>query len=174
MSAFFDDYDDELYDRRRPSWREIDRRRDRSGYARVREKVEKEGPDKALERSRWLKEKYLKEVEKLFSGKKASPEQEKALKKLKNAYGTKRFTRVAREYVEAYGLPEEWNLLLLLLEAQDEDLVCRTLEFLKEQAAEKSPLERQGFLAKVRSLTLISENPRVKGCAEKILAEMGA
>jgi len=174
MSVVFDDYDDELYDRRRPSWRELDRRRDRSGYARMREKLEKESPGKAIERSSWLKGKYLKEVEKLFSGKKGSPEHEKALKKLKNAYGTKRFTRVAREYVEAYGLPEDWSTLLLLLEAEDEDLVCRTLEDLRTRAAGKSPLERQGFLAKVRSLTLISESPRIKSCAEKVLAEMGA
>ncbi|QJA05375.1 hypothetical protein FVE67_00585 [Thermosulfurimonas marina] len=173
MSVAFDDYDDELYDRRRPSWRELDRRRDRSGYARVREKQEKESPGKTIERSSWLKGKYLKEVEKLFSGKKGSPEHEKALKKLKNAYGTKRFTRVAREYVENYGLPEDWNTLLLLLEAEDEELVCQALEDLKAQAGEKSPLERQGFIAKVRSLTLISESPRIKTCAEKILSEMG-
>jgi len=173
MSVVFDDYEDDYYEKR-PSWREIDRRRDRSPHARLREKRERETARKATQRSNWLKEKYLREVEKLFSGKKASPEHEKALKKLQNAYGTRRFTKTARDYVKEYGLPEDWNTLILLLEANDEKLVCETLESLSRMAPERSPIERQGFLAKVRSLLLVTESARVKACAEKILAEAGA
>ncbi len=172
MSVVFDDYDDEYYERR-PSWREIDRRRDRSPHTRLREKHERQGLEKTLARSSWLKEKYLREVEKLFSGKKGTPEHEKALKKLQNAYGTRRFTKVARDYVREYGLPEDWSTLLLLLEVSDENLICETLESLRRLAPERSPIERQGFLAKVRSLLLVTESARVRACAEKILAEAG-
>ncbi|WP_297057086.1 hypothetical protein [Thermosulfurimonas sp.] len=173
MSVSFDDHEDDYY-QRRPSWREIDRRRDRSLHSRIKEKYERTDSEKAIQRSGWLKEKYLREVEKLFSGKKGSPEHEKALKRLQNAYGTKRFTRAAREYVREYGLPEEWNLLLLLLEAEDEKVVCEAMESLSRRLPERSPIERQGFLAKIRSLLLVNENPRIRACAERILAEVGA
>ncbi len=172
MSVVFDDYEDDYYSRR-PSWREIDRLRDRSSHARLREKREKNSPEKAIQRSSWLKEKYLREVEKLFAGKKGTPEHEKALKRLKNAYGTKRFSKVAREYVKNYGLPEDWNTLLLLLEAGDEEIVCQAMEKLARCASERSPLERQGFQAKVRTLSLLSENTRIKERAQKVLEEMG-
>lgn len=173
MSVVFDDFEDDYY-ARRPSWREIDRRKDRSLYSRVREKREKETVQEDINRSSWLKEKYLKEVEKLFAGKKGQPEHEKALKRLKNAYGTQRFTRVAREYVKSYGLPEDWNTLLLLLEAKDGAIVCEALEALAKLVPEKGPLERQGFLAKVRTLSLTSENSRVKRTAQKILEELSS
>ena len=173
MSVVFDEYDDDYYERR-PSWREIDRRRDRSSHTRLKERHERESTQRALTRSGWLKEKYLKEVEKLFSGKKGTPEHEKALKKLQNAYGTKRFTKAARDYVKEYGLPEDWNTLILLLEVNDEKLICDTLESLSRLAPERSPIERQGFLAKVRSLLMVTESTRVRACAEKILAEAGS
>lgn len=173
MSVIFDDFDDDHY-AKRPSWREIDRLRDRSLHARLREKRERETVQKSIDRSAWLKEKYLKEVEKLFAGKKGKPEHEKALKRLKNAYGTQRFTKVAREYVKAYGLPEDWNTLLLLLEARDETIVCEAMEALAKVAPEKGPLERQGFQAKVRTLNLMSENEKIKRTARKILEELSA
>ena len=173
MSVGFDDFEDDRY-AKRPSWREIDRRRDRGLYTRLREKREREEGPKSVNRSPWLKEKYLKEVEKLFSGKKGQPEHEKALKRLKNAYGTRRFTKVAREYVKAYGLPEDWNTLLLLLEAKDEGVVCETMEALARLTSKKSLLERQGFRAKLKTLSLTSENEKIKQTAKKLLEELSA
>lgn len=173
MSVGFDDYDDDYYSRR-PSWREIDRRKDQSLHRRLKEKREKESAPKAIQQSEWLKEKYLKEVEKLFAGKKGQPGYEKALKKLQNAYGTPRFNKVARDFVKEYGLPEEWNLLLLFLEAKESQLVSEALEVLIKLYPERSPLEKQGFQAKVRTLSLVSDSEAIKQKAKKILEEISS
>ncbi len=173
MSVVFDDYEEDYY-RRRPSWREIDRMKDRSGFSRVKEKRERESSLKKVERSSWLKEKYLKEVEKLFSGKKKSPDQQKALKRLQNAYGTKRFQKVAKEYVKEYGMPEDWNTLILLLEAGDDEIVCEAIEVLAKSFQEKGPIEQQGFQAKLRTLSMVSESELVKRTAKRVLEELEA
>ena len=160
------------YDDERPSWREIDRLRDRSPHTKRRKSSESE-LEKAL-RSKWLKERYLKEVEKLFSGKKASAEHDKALKAIHKAYGTNRFNRTVKKYVEEYGLPEDWGTLILLLDHKDPQIVCQALEALKALYPEKGLVEKQGFLSKARVLAMTARKEEVREAAQLVLDEIEA
>jgi len=160
------------YDDERPSWREIDRLRDRSPHTRRRESSKSE-LEKALD-SKWLKERYLKEVEKLFSGKKGSPEHDKALKAIHKAYGTNRFNRTVKKYVEEFGLPEDWGTLILLLDTKDAGIVCQALEALKALYPEKGLVEKQGFLSKARVLALTARKEEIREAAQLVLEELEA
>jgi len=160
------------HDDERPSWREIDRLRDRSPHTRRRERSESH-LEKAL-RSKWLKERYLKEVEKFFSGKKGSEEHEKALKAIHRAYGTNRFNRAVKKYIEEYGLPEDWGTLILLLDHKDPGIVCQALEALKNLYPQKGLVEQQGFVSKTRVLAMTARQEEVREAAQSILEEIQA
>lgn len=159
------------YDDERPSWREIDRRRDRSPHTRSRQKETQ--VERAL-KSKWLKERYLKEVEKLFSGKKGSEEHDKALSRIHKAYGTNRFNKAVKDYVKEYGLPEDWGTLILLLDHREEEIVCQALKALKGLYPSKGPVEQQGFLSKVRVLSMTAKSERVQEEALAVLDELQA
>ncbi len=161
-------YDDE---RERPSWREIDRMRDRSPHTRRRR--EETQVERAL-KSKWLKERYLKEVEKLFAGKKGTKEHEKALERIHRSYGTNRFTKAVRDYVKEYGLPEDWGTLILLLDHRDEEIVCEALKALKGLYASKGPVEQQGFMSKVRVLSMTAKSEKIQEEALAVLEELQA
>jgi len=161
-------YDDE---RERPSWREIDRLKDRSPHTRRRERSQTE-VEKAL-KSKWLKERYLKEVEKLFAGKKGTKEHEKALAQVHKTYGTNRFHKAVRNYVKEYGFPEDWGTLILFLDHRDTEIVCQALTALKELYPEKGRVERQGFISKVRILSMTAKADEVRDTALHVLHELG-
>ncbi len=161
-------YDDE---KERPSWREIDRLRDRSPHTRRRR--EETQVERAL-KNKWLKERYLKEVEKLFAGKKGTREHEKALEKIHKSYGTNRFNKAVKDYVKEYGLPEDWGTLILLLDHRDEEIVCGALRALKKLYPGKGPVEQQGFMSKVRVLSMTAKSEKVQEEALAVLDELQA
>ncbi len=159
-------YDDE---RQRPSWREIDKMRDRSPHTRSR-KDETE-LEKAL-KDRWMKERYLKEVEKLFAGKKGTKDHDKALARIHKSYGTNRFNKAVRDYVKEYGLPEDWSTLILLLDHRDDKIVCEAMQALKAIYPSKGPLEQQGFISKIKVLSMTAKSAKVQEEAMVLLEEL--
>ena len=83
------DYDDE-----RPSWREIDKRRDRSSHVRE-EKQER----KTQAGDRWNTGRHKEALEKLFKGEKGTLEHEKLYNKIHKSYGTSTFLPAIQKYV---------------------------------------------------------------------------
>src|SRR5512140_3463771 len=98
-------------ERERPSWREIDQRRDRSGGQRParQAKVPKQQAEK-------VRLEALAQAEALLKGKRVRPEYQTALRKLEEKHGTKQFAVYAKKFLEEYGLPEEWGALTRLLD----------------------------------------------------------
>ncbi len=90
-------------DRERPSWREIDQRRDGSRH---RAPATTRVPKKQAE---MIRKQALAQAEALFKGKRARPEYQTDLKKLEASYGSKKFLGLAKKFLEEYGLPEEWG-----------------------------------------------------------------
>jgi hypothetical protein len=164
MTASRDDGDD---NRERPSWREIDQRRDRSGGRR--EPAAPKIPKKQAEKVRQL---ALRQAEALFQGKRARPEYQKALKELEGAHGTKKFAGLARKFVADYGLPVEWGALNLLLDSPETAVVLEVLTAMSGQWEGRSRVEQQGFGGRLRVLALTSRDQEVRGLAEDLLAKL--
>jgi hypothetical protein len=143
---------------RKRSWKEIDRKRDRSRSAR-KKKDERSNLERALEDPR-MKERYLKEAEKLFMGPKGRPQHSKDLMAIHESYGRAKFLSTVRHYVDTYGMPD------------DSELVCKAIEALCELVGEKSLVERKGFESKLRVLSLTSRDPEIRETAEIQLTEL--
>ena len=155
-------------EREKPSWRDIDRKRDRSRHV---SRDEQSQSEKSL-RSTWAKEQYLKEVDKLFQGKKGSKEHKAALNAIHNHYGTSKFASSVRKYLKKYGIPDDWSTLMLLLDYKDDEVLVQVIDALKDIAPERSRVERQGFKAKLEILAITASSSTIISLAEKVSREL--
>jgi hypothetical protein len=151
-------------ERERPSWREIDQKRDRPGAF----KAEKR-PRQPQKQAELVRQQALKQAEALFKGKRARPEYRAALRQLEGFHGTKKFMAGAKKFLAEYGLPEEWGVLNLLLDYSDPGVVEEVLKVMGAQAASHSRVEQQGFKGKVRILALTSPHSGLRAAAQELL-----
>ena len=148
------------------SWREIDRRRDRSSYAPKEAPEHRERPSR---RSEWIKKQYRKEADKLFLGKKGTKKHQKALDEIERTYGTDQFDPTVRSYLDEYGLPSDWNTLSLLLDYSDAEKIPEVMTAMKNLHDSRTALEKQGFKAKLEILAMTTSNGDLRDLAEEIL-----
>ncbi len=155
-------------DEDKPSWREIDRKKDRSPYA------PKEAPEERerSRRSEWVMKKYRKEADKLFMGKKGTKKHQKAHNDIDRYHGTDQFEAAVKDYLEQYGLPEDWSTLSLLLDYSDPQMVLQALTAMKDLYETRSLIEKQGFKAKVDILAMTSSDSDLRDFAEELLKSL--
>jgi hypothetical protein len=151
-------------DRERPSWREIDQRRDGT---RRREKAAPRVPKKQAE---MIRKQALAQAEALFKGKRGRPEYQAALKQLEAGHGSKKFAALAKKFLEEYGLPEEWGALTRFLDYGDPGVVVSVLQAMAGRVESRSQVEKQGFKGRLQVMLLTDPHPEVRGCAQEILS----
>jgi hypothetical protein len=153
-------------DRERPSWREIDQRRDGT---RRREKAKPRVPKKQAE---MIRKQALAQAEALFKGKRGRPEYQKALKQLEASHGTKKFPPMAKKFLEEYGLPEEWGALTRFLDYDDPGVVTEVLQAMADQVDSRSQVEKQGFKGRLQVMVLTNPHQEVRDRAQEILSHL--
>lgn len=157
------DYDDD----ERPSWREIDKRRDRSSHVKQ-EKQEKNQPGA----DRWNTGRHKKALERLFMGEKGTIEHEKLYKKIHKSYGSPTFLSTVQQYVEQYGPPDDTSTLLLLLDTKDVAVMLLTMEKLQQVYAKVSAREKEDIRRKLSILALTDRSADIKEKASEIGAQL--
>jgi hypothetical protein len=153
-------------ERERPSWREIDQRRDGSRHR------AKAPPPVPKVQAELMRKQALAQAEALFKGKRARPEYQTELKKLEAGHGSKKFPALAKNFLEEYGLPEEWGALTRLLDYDDPTAVAEVLQAMAGQVSTRSRVEKQGFKGRLQVLALTSPYPEVRRRAEEILGNL--
>jgi len=151
-------------DRERPSWREIDQRRDGSRHR------AKAPPPVPKAQAESIRQQALAQAEALFKGKRARPEYQADLKKVEAGHGSKKFPVLAKKFLEEYGLPEEWGALTRFLDYDDPAVVAEVLQAMAGQAEKRSRVEKQGFKGRLQVLALTSPHLEIRRVAEEILA----
>jgi hypothetical protein len=150
-------------DRERPSWGEIDQRRDgtrQRGPA---------APRVTKTQSELIRKQALAQAEALFKGKRARPEYQTDLRKLEASHGSKKFPVLAKKFLEEYGLPEEWGALTRFLDYGEPVAVAEVLRAMAAQADKRSRVEKQGFKGRLQVLALTSPHAEVRRIAQEIL-----
>ena len=152
-------------DREKLSWREIDRMRDGSRHV--------SGGSKSYQertlRSDWAKKQHLKKAEKFFQGRKGTDAYKAADAALHEKYGTPDFQEAAKNFLQQFGLPDEWGSLLLVLDFHDPKWVKEALAALKGMYQKRSLIEQRGFKGKVKVLVMTTADKEVRLEGEKIL-----
>jgi hypothetical protein len=160
----YDDRDD------RPSWSDIDKRRNRSSHVR---QDPPESRRKPSAHDEWIKKQYRKEIEKLFKvTKEETEEQKKARTDIERAYGTVKFNTVVRQYVKKHGLPNDWSTLILMLDHKDSPVVLQVLEALRARLADGSEAEQEGFKSRLKIIAMTAEDDALQECAEQMLGAL--
>ncbi len=157
-------YNDED-EREKLSWREIDRRRDRSRYA-PKEEPKERAPSP---RAEWMKKQYRKEADKLFLGKKGTKKHQKAHGDIDRYHGTGQFEEIVKSYLDQYGLPDDWSTLSLLLDYSDPKTVQESLEAMRALYGSRPLMEKQGFKARLDILAMTASDSDLRDFAEEML-----
>lgn len=154
--------------REKPSWRDRDRRKDRSRHV-------AQGELPTGQSSRWVRKQILREAERLFKGsrsKKVDPKQEKAKNEVHRSCGTKKFDPSVRKYLKEYGLPDDWSTLMLLLDSKDPGTVMDAIQSLKVLYPEQGLEEQQGFRSKLNIISMTTKDDELRCCAEETSGEL--
>jgi len=158
-------------DRKKLSWREVDKLKDQSGLAKLRKKREKAERTESPLLDETKKKSYLKELEKLFQ-EKTSKEKEEALKRLHQRAGQRDFKKLALEFVEKFGIPTDAMTLLLFLDSKEKELILRIIEFIKENFSLFSKEDLDALISKLKTLRYTVTDPAVAFKVEKVLKEL--
>lgn len=158
------DYDDE---RERPSWREIDRLRDRSRHVRREEKRERK------ERfDRWKSGRAKEALERLLKGEKGTLEHDKLLNKIHVSYGTEGFVKAVKDYVKKYGMPDDPSTLILIMDTKDDEIVSGAMEKLREIYGELKENLKEDARRKVSILRMSSKSSTIREKAQEFLESL--
>jgi hypothetical protein len=159
---------DDEDEREKLSWREIDQMRDRSRHV--------SGGSKSYQertlRSDWAKKQHLKKAEKFFQGRKGTDAYKAADAALHEKYGTPEFQEAAKNFLQQFGLPDEWGSLLLVLDVHEPKWVKEALAAMKGMYAKRSLIEQKGFKGKVKVLVMTTADKEVRLEGEKVLEEL--
>ncbi len=164
MTSGYDDYDDND----KPDWKEIDRKKDRSKH------LSEDKPDAKPKspKKEWAQKMYLKEIENLFKGKKASKEHSSALEEIHQRAGTKKFNTTVKKYLKEYGLPDDWSTLFLILDYKDIKIVKKAIDLLVEMSAEEPLTKKEGLKSKLNIIAMTSDNDDLRDAAEEALENL--
>jgi hypothetical protein len=162
MCPEYDDHED------RPSWRDIDKKKDRSKH--VSDDSQQARPKSA--KKEWVQKMYLKEIENLFKGKKATKEHAEALEAIHQRAGTKKFNSTVKKYIKEYGMPDDWSTLFLLLDYREIKVVKQAIRLLIEKVPEESLAKREGLKSKLNIMAMTGTNEDLRELAEETIEEL--
>jgi len=157
--------DDEYDDDNKPSWSDIDRKKDRSKHL----SEDKAEPRAKSPKKEWAQKMYMKEIENLFKGKKASKEHAGAVDEIHQRAGTKKFNTAVKKYLKEYGMPDDWSTLFLLLDYKDIKIVRQAAAALKEQAKDAPLNLREGLKSKLNIISMTTADDDLRDIAEETL-----
>jgi hypothetical protein len=160
---------DDPSERERPSWREIDQRRDGSRHVSRGERPAARPGSPQAER---LRQRALQTANKVFQGKQGTPTHQKLADALHRHFGGKKFTPLVKAYVKEYGLPRDWGLLFLFLDFPDPSISTGSLEQMARLHPSRSLREQQAFLSKLRTLSALADDPEVQEQASELLSSL--
>lgn len=160
MNAENDDYDE------KPSWKEIDRKRDSSKHV---SEDDQAGIRPRSSKKEWAQKMYLKEIENLFKGKKATKEHEVALNEIHQRAGTKKFNTAVKKYIKEYGLPDDWSTLFLLLDYKETKVIKQAIDALLQLLIEEPLSKKEGLKSKLNIITMTTPDDTLRDIAEDAL-----
>jgi len=117
-----------------------------------------------------FRNKVLQEADKLFQGgrsKKMNPAQEKAHNEIHRHVGSKKFAPAVRKYLKEYGIPEDWNTLMLLLDFKEFDVVIEAIRIMKTIYSDQGLEEQKGFRSKLNIISMTTKDDELRFCAEE-------
>jgi hypothetical protein len=115
---------------------------------------------------------YLKEIENLFKGKKATKEHAAAIKEIHERAGTKKFAPAVKKYLKEYGMPDDWSTLFLLLDYEDIEVARNAVAALVALAPEAQLNLKEGLKSKLNIIVMTASDDDLREAAEEALENL--
>ena len=154
----------------RPSWRDIDKKRDRSSHV-SQDKKERPGGGRPGA-DRYEQGRYKEALEKLFQGKKGTLEYQKLYNKIHKSYGSTTFLKHVQNFTQAYGLPGDVSTLLLILDTKHPATMLAAIDKLKEIFAGATAREKEDIRRKLSIIAMTDRSGEVKERAREVAEEL--
>ena len=156
---------DDRDDRRKLSFAELDKRR----------RGEKVGSDeprgrRAEEEQARVRTESLNEADSIFSMEKGGAQGKQLAKQMRDTHGTSDFLQACRSYCQEIGIPQDPQLLGLLLDTGERDLVVAALEALLAAKNDGSLEIGSGLRSQLRVLEQ-DRDDTVAGISEELLED---
>jgi len=152
-----DDYDRDS----RPSWKEIDKRKDRSSHRADESKKGTSPKERA-----WIKKAALKEAKGLFD-KKLSMEAKQLIDQIQKAGGADDFPILVNRYIDKFGMPGDWRHLMDFLDHPQPEPFSIILKTMAQNYKSQSMLDRRAFKTKLSILSNTAKNGKIQRLAKK-------
>ena len=146
----------------RPSWSEIDKMRDKSPH-----RKEKSRDSSSVKEKAAVKAQALKQAQSLFN-KTISPDAKKAVDEIFKAKGKKSFAKLVTDFIETFGLPDEWTFLLVMLEHPDETIFEQVAERMEQMYPDQKSSAKRSFKSQLSMLSMTSSNSEIGYLAGEI------
>jgi hypothetical protein len=164
--ASYTDYDND----EKPSWRDIDKKRDKGSYSSSDEKKKTSKPGA----NRWNTGRHKQALSMLFKGDKGTIEHTKMFTKVHKSYGTPSFLSTIQSYIEKFGPPDDMSTLLLLLDSKDGSIMTLAMEKLQQIYDDLTTREKEDIRRKISIVALTDRSVDLRESASGILDDLKA
>lgn len=130
------------------------------------------GSNKNPRRSRWASEAYKRRVDERLFGRKGDAARQRLEDRLRESQGSPAFLRTYREYVRDYGMPEDMQLLLLLLDLEDERESLKVMEALEVRVGTSPPEQKNLLRGRLRNLEMSTSSDALAEAATGLLSRL--
>ena len=123
-------------------------------------------------RSRRANAAYKRRVEEQLFGKRNDAGRSRLEQRLRESHASPIFLRTYREFKKNFGMPEEFSLLLMLLDLEDEREVVGVIGALEEAVPNVSADERSLLRSRLRNLEMSASTDALGNAASEMLGRL--
>jgi hypothetical protein len=152
----------------RPSWNEIDKKRNRSSHTRSDEN--KAAPKPGA--NRWNNGRHKQALAVLFKGDKGTIEHTKMHTKMHKTYGSSTFLQAVQAYIEKFGMPDDMSSLLMLLDSKNASVMTMAMEKLTQIFDDMTNREKEDIKRKISIVSLTDRSGELRETASEILDKL--
>ena len=130
------------------------------------------GPDGGRRRSRRVNAAYKRRVEEQLFGKRNDAGRSRLEQRLRTAHASPTFLRTYREFKKSFGMPEQFSMLLMLLDLDDERELLGVLDALAEAVPRASTDQRSLLRSRMRNLEMSASTDALGDAASDLLGRL--
>lgn len=149
----------------RPSWREIDKVRDRSPHSDQARATPPPSSPGGRREAEAVRRSAAASMDALFAEPPSAASERSLLQA--STRGEREAALLAHEAV--HGFPRAWDVLVHLVDVRDEALCARVMAVLAADAPERTPAEREAAVAAVRERAFTLASPEARGAARSVV-----
>jgi hypothetical protein len=157
-------YDDD--DRDKPSWRDLDRKRDRSNHR------PGEGAHAPKSRRDVQEAFHKKQLENLFKpGANLTSDQKKLLKKIRDAKGDEAINKACQAYLKKFDMPRDWENLTLFLDSTEPTITLPALDGMGKIFPSQAKSAQDNFKQQLKLIKMMATNRDIRTKAEQLFKD---